>query len=405
MPETLEVQTTPTFPPWLVGPSQDLLGKVWGDAFHGPNAQWNDDFGNMVAPFSPDQMGGMRGIRDMLGPALGLGMGSARSLLGIMGGQRDTPFGADQGYWQGNQMYGGNQPWTGNQLFGGNEQWGSGGPWQDRGLMPQGVRQWDPNQANINPGTGPAFDAASDAMVKQYRNAVAPSQMGNAILSGGAGGSGDIWQRAQNEYGLGENLQNMSRLMFQDAMEKDRMSFEDQQRREYGAGQGERERDIRAYMSSQGLDLQGQTAFMDRAIRDFGMSREQARLAWDSEMQRGLQGFEGFQQRGLQGFEGGANRQTDLFNRQGNLALQAALGGPGVQAGLYNPYHQLLGTGAQQQSQLQSGLDAFTANKRMEAEYPFKMEGQVQAFLAPLLAAFSGTNQSMPNLQQLGGDF
>lgn len=75
-------------------------------------------------------------------------------------------------------------------------------------LSPQYLNvQQDPTLQNT-------YQAAAQPLINDYQYAIAPSEMTNAELTGSFGGSGDATARLENQFGLGENLSNLSAQIF-----------------------------------------------------------------------------------------------------------------------------------------------------------------------------------------------
>ena len=70
----------------------------------------------------------------------------------------------------------------------------------------------------LNPSSNPYLQATSQAMaaptIAEYQNAIAPSQMGQAALSGAFGGSADAENQALGQFNLQNTLGNMNEMLY-----------------------------------------------------------------------------------------------------------------------------------------------------------------------------------------------
>ena len=148
-PSSTTSTTRADIPGWLTGPSQDYLSTMGGLAMNSPYdyQHYNQLMNPSAAPFTPMQQGGMANIVGAI-PAYnqyaGAGLNTMQNLAQTGGG--------------------------------------------------------------MNPFLPSYMDAAVNSLVKNYTQAIAPSEMSAAMLAGAFGGSGDAEARALNQFNLGENL-------------------------------------------------------------------------------------------------------------------------------------------------------------------------------------------------------
>lgn len=159
-PSTTTTRNMPNIPGWLTGPAQNYVGLLGGLATNSPYdyQHYNPLMNPGVAPFSPLQQSGMAdivGANPAFSHYAGTGLDTLANLAQTGGG--------------------------------------------------------------MNPFLQQYSDAASDSLVKQYRQATGPSEMSDAMKAGAFGGSGDAEQRALNQFSLGQNLANLNAQIYEPA--------------------------------------------------------------------------------------------------------------------------------------------------------------------------------------------
>ncbi|MDE2232862.1 MAG: hypothetical protein KGJ90_01905 [Patescibacteria group bacterium] len=150
-PSSTTQTTTANLPGWLTNISKEIVGSLKGTMFPGGQLQgYNPALSQQVAGFDPFQQ-------------------QAFGMIGGLSGATGEQLGKAQ---QANQLL------------------------MDSSLL----------FASSNPYLQSNVQAMNQDIAQAYRYGTAPSEMGGAISSGAFGGSGDVLQRLQNQFGLGQNI-------------------------------------------------------------------------------------------------------------------------------------------------------------------------------------------------------
>ena len=211
----------------------------------------------------------------------------------------------------------------------------------------------------LNPATNPyltaTYNEAAKGVTDQYQTATAPSLMAEGEIASG-GGPGALANSSafnqtqwQNQYGLGQNLQNLATNIY--------------------GGNYEQERQNQLNAASQAQGLAGQA----NQLAETGVGN-QITAAQDQFGNR-LAATEAQQQQ-----------------QESGLGLL-----PQTQSSLYQPANQLLQAGSLQQQQQQNVLDTLFQNALRSAEWPQQMFGNFGNLLSQLGGNTGTTITSTPN--------
>lgn len=345
-PSNTTQTTTSSLPPWAAQVGKDLLGAA--EPYYLGNLTMPSNLNQQVQGFTPDQLAAFSNIEGLSPGATGVAQSGMSYLSNVLGNNPATMIGSPGAVSPG--MISG------------------GGPTmsaQESALIDSTM-----GGAYLNPSTNPyitaTYNEAAKGVTDQYNTSIAPSLMaeGEAAAGGGpgslAGGSGFNQAQWQNQYGLGQNLNNLATNIYGGNYAQERQN----------------------QMTAAGMSQQATEA-----------QRANELAAAEANQQTGLAGQE---------FNVGTNLQTELANQQAGLQgvgdqLQALGLLPQTQSSLYAPANELLASGTMQQQQGQTQLDTLFQNALRSAEWPQSMFAGLASLIGPATGNSGTTVTTGPN--------